>query len=101
MEVGSVPPLLLYAIPVFFLLIFVEVIACAILRRTDYRLNDSINDLSMRKNERRLLFPAPLAPTNTLRFFSSNPSNSRMDLNPRIVKVSSWLCISPILRGYS
>lgn len=39
--------LILYAIPVFFLLIGVEILVSYIQRRATYRLNDSINDLSM------------------------------------------------------
>ncbi|GMW03901.1 MAG: hypothetical protein AMXMBFR84_50350 [Candidatus Hydrogenedentota bacterium] len=39
--------LIIYAIPVFFLLIGVELIVCWIAKRQYYRFNDTINDLSM------------------------------------------------------
>lgn len=38
--------LILYAIPVFFLLIFIELLFCLIKKKNFYRLNDSITDLS-------------------------------------------------------
>lgn len=41
------PDLIAMAIPVFFLLILIEIVAGLIARRDFYRLNDSINDLSM------------------------------------------------------
>jgi sterol desaturase/sphingolipid hydroxylase (fatty acid hydroxylase superfamily) len=40
------PNLILYAIPFFFLLIFLEIIYCLVKRKSYYRLNDSIADLS-------------------------------------------------------
>lgn len=43
---GSGIPYITYAVPVFFLLIFVELLAGKLLRRKLYRLNDMVNDLS-------------------------------------------------------
>lgn len=43
---GSGIPYITYAVPVFFLLIFVELLVGQFLRRKLYRLNDMINDLS-------------------------------------------------------
>lgn len=44
---SSAPDLISMAIPVFFILILVEIVVGIIARRDFYRLNDSINDLSM------------------------------------------------------
>ncbi len=43
----QVPNYIALAIPVFFVLIFIELIFTRIMRREHYRISDSINDLSM------------------------------------------------------